>query len=280
MGKSNMKKVAQTFMHLGKDVSTVDELAIVMSIELKLARPSEAKKIIGEAINSGYLIQRGDFVRTTEDLARLSMRYEARNGKRPYSDKEQLRIFRRTKSWMDDDYHPQPTDDFDDPQNLDDYSEDFWTDYYGLPPGSGRPMTKKEQLQFYDSFKGWDNDDVSFYAYPDDDMAGLDAYDAPSAKQKYRRKKTKIGKRFMMLPDDGHGNVPSEYIMEVQAKRSQKSRLMDGRKRTATVFPNPPSRKDAARWISRPNKFDIEGVDAPVRSKNRKARFSIRPKKE
>jgi len=43
MGKSNMKKVAQTFMHLGKDVSTVDELVIVMSLELKLGHSTQSR---------------------------------------------------------------------------------------------------------------------------------------------------------------------------------------------------------------------------------------------
>jgi len=295
----------QFYQDYGKYVTTRDELLMVLSLEYKLFRPSEARAVIDELVDQGILEKKGDYIRFdnliqkngkvkipgTNNRKRTFIKKEVKTPQRTYRqpskrESSTWNIFRRSR--IPDEPMPE-TDSISDEDVLED-EDDYWNTISRQQFGvQTKPFSNEK-----DRLAAWDNAGDSLYDYEDgpvddisDDFEIADTeiprasirkqrkskktIRKPSNKPmetKYTRKRTPVrGKGYMMIPDDGKGNVPTEYLETIQAKRSPRSIRMDAQSRSQTVFANPPKREDGVKWIRHPNRYDIQGIDTPKEEK-------------
>lgn len=92
----------------------------------------------------------------------------------------------------------------------------------------------------------------------------------------YRFVKRRNGGRIR-IPVDEDGYVPFEALEERNAKRSARARTMDSKKVSKRVLSAPVTPEDAADWWVNPGRVDIEGIDAPARTRQSEPEPSEEP---
>ena len=76
--------------------------------------------------------------------------------------------------------------------------------------------------------------------------------------------KKKTGK----IPANADGFVHPDYLMGIESRRNERSRIMDEMRIAGTVFAPQVTVKQAQQWMNRPNRYDIAGIDAPASAAN------------
>ena len=253
----------QFYKDKNKYVTTWEELVMTMSLEYGLMRPSEARAVVDELTDSGVLIKKDRFISFGHLVSNGKVKIPGTNNRRrtplkPKSSKQRETTSREKSMWsrfMSARLEDAP-DTFDEPiSNLDDLSYEDYDSYLvgqaAQEYGHVASFSDEELMDYYNA------------------MSGTDAITA------FKRKRVQIrGKGYMMIPDDGSGHVPDSYLRTIQSKRSPKSIRMDGANRSKVVYQNPPSLAEGARWMRHPNRYDIEGIDAPEKQKISKPKVS------
>ena len=173
-----------------REVTTRDEMVMIFSLEYKLARPSEVKRMIDQMLKEGYLVESGEYIRLTEvNMDPKTSRYSVPGGKKwkPKVKKADQKPKAGPKA------KPKAA-----PRR-----ESAW-DVFRRTKIEDEPMYEPDEGEYYEDELSASYDEYLGSTYP---------YEV---QQKMRRRKTPIrGRGYMMIPDDGTGHVPASIALDL-----------------------------------------------------------------